>query len=274
MHLVHRRIVWRRPSVAVVLAGLLALAGVGFPARATILLFDEARDEATQTMVVPTSEGGVLPEDYGDQVTGAVMAVPGGFFSYGEAGEGFTPDVEVDIFSAAATANDPKADLWGEPGYGDLVNVVFAEGPGVGGAPSLSVVLTAAPGVVVDLYGFELGGWNRADYTIAAVEVLADGVPLFSETDVLVEGDLSGPGHTTFEFAQPLSAPELLLRLDLSNLDTNVQDNVGIDTIRFGQTPRPVPEPGQAVLLLTGLALQAAARAGAQRSKRERASAS
>jgi hypothetical protein len=174
--------------------------------------------------------------------------------------QGFTPDVTVDIFSADATPTDSHARLWAT-GYGDLVDVVFAEGPGVGGSPTLSVRLTAAPGYAVDLYGFDLGGWSNTDYTIAAVDVFAGAATLFSATDVLVEGDFSGPRHTSFAFGAALSAPEILLRLDLSNLASGVQDNVGIDSIRFGQTPGRVPEPGAAMLLLMGgLALTVALR--------------
>ena len=250
---------WCRSFLAIAL--LARLAAHAAPAGATILLFDQGRDAATQTVVVPISSGGTLPSDYGDNVTSAAMAVPGGVFTYGEGGEGFTPDVSVEIFSDAATPTSPRADLW-QTGYGDLVNVVFGEGPGIGGAPGLNVVLRAAPGFVVDLYGFDLGGWNNADYTIAAVEVFAGAVTLFSETDVLIEGDFNGPRHTSFAFDEPLSAPEILLRLDLSNLAASIQDNVGIDNIRFGQTPPGVPEPGTAVLLLCGLALTAAGRAG------------
>jgi len=247
----------RRPTL---LAGVALLAALlARPAYATILLFDQERDAATASIVGPTSSGGTLPPDYGDHVTGAVMAVPGGFFTYGDGGEGFTPDVTVDIFSAAATPTNPGAVLW-QTGYGDLVNVVFSDGPGTAGAPQLSVVLSAAPGTVVDLYGFELGGFSNADLTIAGVEVIAGATTLFSATDVLVEGDFSGPRHTTFAFAVPLSAPEILLRLDLSNLAPGAQDNIGIDSIRFGQTPPAIPEPATAVLLLCGLAATAGVR--------------
>jgi hypothetical protein len=243
--------------------GLLAILAVSVlpagPVRATILLFDQGRDASTQSIVVPTGAGAVLPADYGDNVTGAVMAVPGGFFTYGDGGEGFTPDVTVDIYSASGPT-DPRVKLW-TTGYGDLVNVVFGEGPGTGGSPELNVLLTASSGFAVDLYGFELGGWPDADYTIAAVEVFAGSVALFSATDVLVEGNLSGPRHTTFAFGTPLSAPQLLLRLDLSNLASGAQDNVGIDSIRFGQTPpRTVPEPATGLLLPGAIALAAAGR--------------
>ncbi|MCP9447025.1 MAG: hypothetical protein NNA22_05585 [Nitrospira sp.] len=237
-----------RVLVLGVLAAYPALAG------ATILLFDQERDAATESTVGPTSSGGKLPADYGDHVTGAVMAVPGGFFTYGEGGEGFTPDVSVDIFSAAATATDPRVNLW-QIGYGDLVNVIFADGPGTAGAPLLSARFTAEPGYAVDLYGFDLAGFG-VDYVIAGVSVFAGATTLFSETDVLVQGDLSGPRHTTFAFTTPLSAPELLLQVDLSNLASGIQDNVGVDSIRFGQTPpHPVPLPPTTLFLLTGLAL-------------------
>ncbi len=243
-----------RNALRVCVVGLLA-AGAA-PAGATILLFDQERDAAGQTTVVPTSSGGRLPADYGDNVTGAVVAVPGGFFTYGDGGEGFTPDVSVDIFSAGATATDARVRLW-QVGYGDLANVVFTEGPGTAGAPLLSVRLTAAPGYEVDLYEFELAGFGQ-DYVIAGVSVLAGAATLFSEANVLVEGNLSGAGHTTFAFATPLSASELVVQIDLSNLAAGIQDNVGMDSIRFGQTPpRAVPEPGIALLLLGGIALTA-----------------
>jgi len=247
----------RRIFSRVVMLGWLT----AFPAAAgaTILLFDQARDAVSQSIVGPTSSGGVLPADYGDRVTGSVMAVPGGFFTYGEAGEGFTADVSVDIFSAAATATDPRVDLW-QTGYGDLVNVIFAEGPGTAGAPLLSVRFTAAPGYVVDLYGFKLAGFG-SDYVISGVSIFAGATTLFSEANVLVRGNPAGPGHTTFAFATPVSAPELLLQVDLSNLPSGIQDNVAMDSIRFGQTPPPVvPEPATALLLLVGLALTVAAR--------------
>jgi hypothetical protein len=220
----------------------------------------------TGLVVSVTGVGGAPPDDYGDRADGALVAVPGGFFSYGEAGEGFTPAVEADLFSSEASPTDRRVRIHGESGYGDLLNVLYGEGPSVGGSETLSVVLTADPGVVVDLHGFSLAGY-QADYTIAAVEVWDGATPLFSETDVLVEGDASGPGHTTFVFDPPLQAAELLLRLDVSNLALNLRDNVAIDDIRFGQIPRPAPEPARALLLAVGLALGLALRLRAVRAR-------
>jgi hypothetical protein len=245
---------------------LLVLACLGWfaapAAQATILLFDQERGIGLDPPVLPAGSGGMLPADYGDNVTGAVMAVPGGFFTYGDGGEGFTPDVTLDIFSAAATATDAGINLW-QTGYGDLVNVIFTDGPGIAGAPLLSIRFTAAAGFAVDLYGFDLAGFG-VDYVIAGVSVLAGATTLFSEANVLVHGDAVGPRHTSFAFATPLSAPELLLQVDLSNLASGIQDNVGLDSVRFGQTPpRVVPEPGLALALAAlGLAAQAARRRG------------
>jgi hypothetical protein len=236
-----------RTALQFVVWGLLVTsASVG---KATILHFDQERDAATQTTVGPTSSGGQLPPDYGDHVTGASVAVPGGFFTYGNGGEGFTPDVSVDIYSAAATETDARVNLW-QNGYGDLVNVIFAEGPGTAGAPKISARLTASDGYEVNLYGFDLAGFG-SDYTIAGITVFAGAASLFSDSNILIQGDSLGPGHTAIAFATPLSAPELLLEIDVSNLPSGIQDNVGMDSLRFGQTPpRIVPEPRTFTLAL------------------------
>ena len=246
---------------------LALLAASAALSQATILTFDQERDSATGTLVGPTTSGGRLRADYGDNVTGAAMAVPGGVFTYGEAGEGFTPNVSLDIFSATATASDAGVRLW-QTGYGDLVNVLFGDGPGTAGAPLLSVRFTAAPGYMVDLYGFELAGFG-ADYVIAGVSVFAGSTSLFSETGVLIQGDAFDAQRTSIAFAMPLSAPELLLQVDLSNLSPGIRDNVGLDSIRFGQTPPPpVPEPTSALLLLAGLGLTATACRWRRRARR------
>ena len=198
------------------------------------------------------------------------MAVPGGVFTYGEAGEGFTPDVTVDIRSSLDSPTDPGVRLW-QQGYGDLINVVFTEGPGTAGAPLLFVRLTAAPGYVVDLYDFDLAHFSAAGTTIAGVHVLDGETALFSAEDVFVAGTNVSPGRTHFSFATPLSAAELLVRVDLSNLAPGSQDNVGFDNLRFGQNPpRVVPEPGTALLLGLGLSALAASSGPSRRSVRIR----
>lgn len=236
---------------AVSATALLAWPLAPAPAEATILTFDQTRrgDE-----VVPTESGGDFPTGYGSNVSGPVMAVPGGAYTYGEAGEGFTPDVSVEIRSSLDSPTDPGVRLWNQ-GYGDLHNVVFGEGPGTAGAPLVFVRLIAAPGFLVDLYGFALAHFGPLATTIAGVGVLDGANALFDASDVEVVGSNATPGHTRFDFATPLSAAELLIRIDLSNLPAGAQDDVGLDDVRFGQTPpRVVPEPGTAALLFAGLA--------------------
>ena len=215
-------------------------------ARASILHFDQMRELG---VVVPTVSGNDVPQDYGDRVAGSMQAVPGGLFTYGEAGEGFTPNLVVDYFSNVPFGSGVS--LW-QDSYGDLINVVF----GNQNSNIMSVRLTADAGFSAVLYGFDLGGWRNADYTINAVRVLDRGTELFSQSDVLVEGDSTGPRHTTFAFATPLSGNDLLIEINYSNLPGNQQDNIGIDNVRFGQFPGPVAvvaEPSSMMLLGIGL---------------------
>jgi hypothetical protein len=214
-------------------------------AHASILIFDEARRSG---VVVPTISGSRVPQDYGDRVTGISQAVPGGHFTYGEAGEGFTPNVLVDYF-AGSTAGPDGVSLW-EDSYGDLINVLF----GNQNSNTLNVRLTADAGVQVLLYHFDLAGWPNADYTIGGVRVLDDNAILYSQTNVLVEGNFAGVRRTSFDFPNPLSGRELLIEIDYSNLPGSQQDNIGLDNIRFGQFPAAqISEPASGLLLGLGL---------------------
>lgn len=222
------------------------------PGHATVLHFDQAFDGSA---IIPTDSSGVLPPGYGDRVAGPVMAGPGGSFTYDQQGEGFTPQVVVDLFATAATPADPRVRLW-KDGYGSLRNVLWGEGPGIGGAAEVFVRLTADPGYAVDLYGFDLAAFGGSDLTIRAIELWAGSTLLAQHSDVVVEGDAAQGGFTSIAFATPWSAPELLLRLDLGNLAVNVRDNIGLDNLRFGQTPPPPvqPVPAPAVPALLGAA--------------------
>lgn len=248
----------RRPKTG--LAGLALAVGLLLPAgtSATVLRFDQALQGG---VVVPTASGGRLPPGYGDHVAGPVMPGPGGLFTYDEQGEGYTPQVQADFYATDATAADPRARLWAS-GYGSLGNVLFGEGPGIGGPAELFVHLVADPGFEVALHGFDLAAFGGADRTIQAIE-LWSGVSLLQRLeDVLVEGDTSAGGFSPIRFATPWQAPELLLRLDLSNLPVGARDNIGLDNLRFGQWPpaTPVPEPASGLLVGAGLAAVVLAR--------------
>lgn len=244
---------WPRQLVHAALLAGLTLPG---PGQATVLRFDQAFDG---TRIVPTSSSGVLPPGYGDRAAGPVVAGPGGSFTYDEEGEGYTPAVVVDLFATAATPADPRVRLWAD-GYGSLHNVLFGEGPGIGGAAELFVRLTADAGFEVGLHGFDLAAWGGSDLTIRAIEVWAGTALLHRQTDVVVEGDANQGGFTSIAFTALGSAPELLLRLDLGNLPVGTRDNIGLDNLRFSQTPppmqpppQPVPAPPVGVLLAAAL---------------------
>ncbi len=195
--------------------------------RATILEFDQIRD-ATGT-VISTVSGNAPEDDYGDRVTGTIVHVPGGQYAYGDGGEGYTPNVSVAFYSGSATASNPGVSLWRDK-YGDLTNVLI----GNNNSQSLIVSLTADAGFSVELFHFDLAGWPMADYTINGVSV-SDGVStLFSQSNVLVQGTM---GHTAIDFVTPLSADDLLIKIDFSNLPGSKHDNIGLDNIRFGQNP-------------------------------------
>lgn len=232
---------------------------IAVPAGATILTFDQTR-AVSGGPVVPTFGGASVPDGYGDRVTGATVDVPGGAFTYGEAGEGFTPNVVADFFSGSASPAGPGVSLW-EDSYGDLLNVLFV----TNNSGFLGVRLTADPGFTVGLHGFDLGGWPNADYVIDAVRVFGGTTLLFEQTSVLVEGNFTGPRHTAFAFAAPLVASELLIEIAFGNLPGSQHDNIGIDNIRFGQDPPPLPsdgDPATAVPEAGTLALVALAIAG------------
>lgn len=246
--MVHRHI---RPGSA--WAALLSVAVLGFsaaPAAATTLLFDQTRDAASQTLVVPTGSGASVAQDYGDRAASAAHAVQGGVFTYGESGEGFTPNVVVD-YMGGGSGPGQGVSLW-QDDYGDLHNVIF-------GAPAsgqLQLQLTADAGFSAVLLGFDLAGWPNADYTIDAVRVLADGVLVFEQTQVLVQGDASGPAHTSFSFAAGLRGASLLLQISYANVPAGQHDNIGLDNLRFAQDPPPpVPEAPAWLLMAAGLAL-------------------
>lgn len=249
-----RRSNWTRAALFAVSA--LALSAI--PARATILTFDQTRLSSAGNPVVPTFGGGDVQPDYGDRVTGTSMPVAGGTFTYGDGGEGFTPNVVMDAFAATANPINSRVSLW-DNGYGNLVNVLFGDQ----NSDSFTVQLTADSGFKSTLFQFDLASFGNRDFTIDEVRVTDGFATLFSQTDVLIAGSLNGPRRTSFNFAAPLTAALLNIEIDYSNLAGNAQDNIGIDNIRFGQDPAGVspppppgnvPEPSALLLVLAALA--------------------
>ena len=204
----------------------------------------------TATLYRPLVAGTFSESASARGITASVMNVPGGQFTYGNGGEGFTPNIVLDYFAGSATPNNPGVSLWSDQ-YGDLTNVLIGNNNSI----SLNVRLTADNGFDVQLFDFDLAGWPTTDYTIDAVSVLSETGTLFSQNNVLVEGDGTGSGHTSFDFATPLTGAELLIQIDYGNLAGGQQDNIGIDNIRFGQNPPAVvPLPAAWLLFGSGIA--------------------
>lgn len=222
-----------------------ALAG---SANATILTFDT---DTTQPFTNLNMDQG-----YGDRVSALTM----GKYSYGLGfGDGLTPNVTVSY-----SGGTPNAALtrWSAD-YGDLVNVLENEDDG---DTLLRVLFTADAGYMVKLFSFNLAGWPDSDYTIRGLSVTSGDLTLYSASNVHVEGT---SGHSPFDFGAGFTGQTLAINIDLSGLG-GASDNIGIDNIRFGQSPpgvlidqppSTVPEPATwATMLLGFLTIGVAAR--------------
>jgi hypothetical protein len=236
-----------RAGLAFVLCLVLAI-----PAAATILIFDQSEAGTA------TTDGAPVPQEYGDNVAGSSQ----GGYTYGEAGEGFTPNVTVNYGSGGGRFAITGASLW-TMGYGDLTNVIYLSST----SPVLAVRLAADPGYLVKLLGFDLGGLG-GDITVASISPYP-GIGIGG-----VETVLGGSTHSDFDFDSQggVLGQVIQIEIDLSNLDPGERHRVGMDNVRFGQTTCgelqsgggswiwigiggcAVPEPGILSLLFGGLA--------------------
>jgi len=172
----------------------------------------------------PAINDEAVRQDYGDNVAAASQ----GGFDYGDTDGTFTPNVVVSY--------GPGAVFEWDDDYGDLTNVIYSldddDDPGDG-----DVTLTADAGFEVLLHSFDMAGWPNQDYVINSVKVFQndDVVPIFSQSEVPIEGDFVGVSrHSTFTFDPPLEAQKLRISFDSSDLGSQ-SDNIGFDNIRFSQ---------------------------------------
>jgi hypothetical protein len=134
-----------------------------------------------------------IPTDYGSRVNNLGNDAGGrtGF----NLTHGATPNVTVQMFSA-----DYQGGTWNQlgnlgrwpTGYADLVDVAY-HSPSNEGA---RIILTADAGHEVRLHSFQMGGWlNRP--ILPFLQVLVDGNPVFTQTNITISGTTATPSPST-----------------------------------------------------------------------------
>jgi hypothetical protein len=210
---------------------------------ATRLIFEQSGGFALNFTDLDSSAG----PNYGDRVTGALQ-------------DGYQYDLTAGPTPAivARYGTGTTSDFSGWPtNYGDLADVIYANS-----SPKVvDVKFTADPGFAVRLHSLQMAGWQQADYTINSVKVLDEtSAELYSQLNVLVEGNTVGPRHTDFNFGSPLVGQAITIRIDATNLSIGSFANIGLDNVVISQVPEPT---GIALLLCGGMLLASAAWRGA-----------
>lgn len=253
-------------SIVLSLSGL-ALLSLAVPSQATILTFS-ITDSANYPGSENFPEGFQIDQTYGDNVTSTSTTSGSVTFNYGENGEGFTPNVQVNYGPTSIYTGGPS--LW-RYNYGDLDRVLY-QGSSYFFDPQqlgfnydyLQIILRADPGFEAVLYGFDLAGWFEADYVVDGVSVYDNEYNGFDPTlnrvfhaaNATVTG--SGPSHSSYSFNTPIRGNVITILIASQNLG-DTSELIGIDNIRFGQDIdiSPVPEPGT-LSLLSAAAIAAA----------------
>ncbi|BCW96845.1 MAG: PEP-CTERM sorting domain-containing protein [Fimbriimonadales bacterium] len=206
---------------AVLCAGFLSVS-----AYATVLTFDNAGSST-------------IPFDYGDRVNASGVDSGGrtGFnLTFGE-----TPNVQVEMYTAdyqnGSWAQLDNLFVWGTQ-YADLTDVAY-HSPSNQGA---RFIFTADATHYVRLHSFQMGGWPLSNRTLPFLQVLVDGSPVFTQTNVAI----SGTTANTFSF-DPSVVKGSVIEIRFGG-----DWNVGIDNIGFSQ--ELIPEPASLLALGAGLA--------------------
>ena len=182
-------------------------------ANATILTFQD----------LGLSNGGIIPEMYGDNVN----SLNDGIGSY-EEGNGFTPNVVVDyrtvsVSNGSTISNNLR--YW-DSGYGDLADVGYAS---VNGALA-EISLTPDAGYFVRLNSFDLAGFPGSTQPNQTVRILDKDFNILVDYSLF---DVTGSGSDMF-------SPDILAS-DTIRIQYGPSFNTGIDNINFDQ--QAVPEP-------------------------------
>ena len=198
-------------------------------AYATVLTFDNVDPNNAPF------NGQPIPFDYGDRVD-ASGADSGGRISF-DLTHGETPNVAVQMFTANYSdwSQSTNLSVWGS-NYADLTDVAYHSfGQGA------RFIFTADAQYYVRLHSFLMGGYF-GDRMLPFLQVLVDGNPVFTQTNVAI----SGTTANTFSF-DPNVVKGGVIEIRFGN-----DWNVAIDNIGFSQ--ELIPEPASLTLLGAGLA--------------------
>lgn len=163
--------------------------------------------------------------------------------SYGDGLDPNIPDLQYRTFSAAdGTTLTAQLDFWNND-YGDLTKIAFASSDG----NVAEITFVPAPGYGVRLISFDMAGWlhqNRTNTIMRLVDVSGNVLLDFAALGpVLIQGDFSGPQHSTF-------TPDLT-HFGTVRLQWGTDWNIGLDNVRFQAV---IPEPSTWTLLALGVA--------------------
>lgn len=222
-------------------------------ARATVLTFDI--DGATDFQNFSD-----LYQRYGDRVGDPTFDSINPQFHYGSGG-GPTNNVQV-VYTPGllfATSRAPSARI-----YGNLENVLYRQ---FGGNNIIEIGLFADSGFDVELFSFDLAAVLSTAIPARFVRVEnAAGQVLWQDpapsggVSIPAVDAMGNPTRKTYDFVSLLGAPirsnAVRILVDTGQISTKV-DRIGIDNVKFGQTPPPVPTPGAVALLACGAALAA-----------------
>ncbi|MCS7066095.1 MAG: PEP-CTERM sorting domain-containing protein [Fimbriimonadales bacterium] len=207
------------------------LSGIGAGLLSLSLSYATLIDFSNITDTIPTNYASRVDE------TGRDIGGRTGFnLTYGA-----TPNVAVEMFSAdysGGTWGYIDSLYWWSTGYADLFGVAY-HSPSWQGA---RFIFTADPTYWVRLHGFQMGGWPYTNRTLPFLQVLVDGTPILTQTNV----PISGSTANTFSF-DPTTTKGTVIEIRFGG-----DWNVGIDNIGISQ--ELIPEPASLLVLGVGLA--------------------
>jgi len=170
-----------------------------------------------------------IPTDYGSRVNASGNDAGGrtGF----NLTHGATPNVAVQMFWADYTGGTwnqvTNLGRW-STGYANLTDVAYTYDGG-------RIIFTADAGQEVRLHSFQMGGWPNTDRILLFLQVLVDGNPVYTQSNI----PISGTTANTFSF-DPNVVKGSVIEIRWAD---NTGACVGIDNIAFSQTGGCEPNP-------------------------------